>query len=94
MAPDSREQAFRLGESLMYAPNPEIRARLERMAFDYAEEVAALPAADREARKAEVLETLRVLRYATKHGLLAPDFAPQSRLEKVVKDADWDEAKK
>ncbi len=94
MAPDSREQAFRLGESLMYAPDPEIRARLERMAVDYAEEVAALPAADREARKAEILETLRVLRYATKHGLMPPDFAPQGRLEKVVKDAGWDDAKK
>jgi hypothetical protein len=78
----------------MYAPDAEIRARLERMAFDYVDEVAALPATDREARKAEILETLRVLRYATKHGLLARDFAPWSRLEQFIKDFGWDDAKK
>jgi hypothetical protein len=94
MASGSREQAFRLGESLIYSPDPEIRARLERMAFDYVDEVATLPASDREARKAEILETLRVLRYATKHGLLARDFAPWSRLEQVIKDAGWDDVKK
>jgi hypothetical protein len=94
MASGSREQAFRLGESLIYAPDAEIRARLERMAFDYVDEVATLPATDREARKAEILETLRVLRYATKHGLLARDFAPWSRLEQFIKDAGWDDAKK
>lgn len=94
MASGSREQAFRLGESLMYAPDADIRARLERMAFDYVDEVASLPASDREARKGEILETLRVLRYATKHGLLARDFAPWSRLEQVIKDAGWDDAKK
>ena len=94
MASGSREQAFRLGESLIYAPDAEIRARLERMAFDYVDEVATLPASDREARKAEILETLRVLRYATKHGLLARDFAPWSRLEQFIKDFGWDDAKK
>lgn len=94
MASGSREQAFRLGESLMYAPDADIRARLERMAFDYVDEIATLPASDREARKGEILETLRVLRYATKHGLLARDFAPWSRLEQVIKDAGWDDAKK
>jgi hypothetical protein len=94
MASGSREQAFRLGESLIYSPDPEIRARLERMAFDYVDEVATLPASDREARKAEILETLRVLRYATTHGLLARDFAPWSRLEQVIKDAGWDDVKK
>lgn len=91
---DARARMLRLAESLVYAPDLVTQKTVEGLAVNYAAQVKGLASPALEARKDEVRQVIRAFQYLAKAGIFPASFGPKLTLEKVARDAGWDDEKK
>ena len=87
-------QMLRFAESLIYQPDAQVAEQVTRMAGRYVSSLQALPGAELERRKGEILEVLRSFRYLAKWNLVPAGFGPLAALIQIERAQGWDDASK
>lgn len=91
---DPYQQLIRLAESLIYEKDAATERTVLPRFEAYAAGVKAMPKAELEKQKAEILNMLRILRYMDRHGLAPANFTPLATLAAIEKAQDWAPQKK
>jgi hypothetical protein len=94
LEPQSTEHMLRLAESLVYENEPTAARRFDELAGKYVAAVQALPSADLEARKDEIIRVTRAFQYLAKFKIVASDFPGIGALTRIATKQGWDERKK
>jgi hypothetical protein len=87
-------QTLRYAESLVYEKDTATYEGVEKSANAYVAALKALPAGAAEAKKGEVTQLLRALRYLTRFEIFPANYAPKAALDQFVKAQGWDDQKK
>lgn len=87
---NSKDQMLRLMESLVYEKDPAVTEKVTKMASEYVDGLAKLPADQLKTKKDEVKYINGTFKYMTRFNLLPSPFAPAAQTEKMIKDNGWD----
>lgn len=82
-----------LMESLAYEKCPDIEQKVETMLNKYFAPFTQASPQEAEKKKGQVMALRESLRYITRHGIVAPNFAPKLTADKLVKKFEWDKKK-
>lgn len=88
------DKMLRLLESLCYESNTEAQTEGTKMATKFAAEMKAVPAAQIESKKGEIMHVNSALQYLVKFKLVPAPFAAADDLNTIVKANEWDKKKK
>jgi hypothetical protein len=83
-------QMFRLMESLEYEKDAAVEQQVSQMAEAYVSSLKQLPPEKLAGKKDEVKEVGRVLKFLTNFKILDPNFAPNTEVQRIIKEQRWD----
>ncbi len=90
----SISQMLRYMESLVYAQDDGVLAKVEKSGTDYMQKLKALPADQLAGKKDEAKSIAGNFKYMTRWKLLPASFGPATELDKLIKEQGWDKEKK
>jgi len=88
---EGQEKLLHLLESLYYAQDDGAKKVATEMSDAFVAEVKAIPAAQLESKKADVLQVNTALQYLAKFKIA--EFSAAAELQKIVKEREWDKKK-
>ena len=90
---EEKDGALRLMESLIYDNDPEIAARVIKLAEEGMEELKQASSEDLEEHKGEIMQVRNAFNYMVKHKFFPADFGPKKTVDKVIDDQGWNKKK-